>query len=211
MNPCCDAGFVGGLPICRNGSLHAFSRQAPNRAGDLIPPHSPMPPQETDLERRVLAHERILQFLLAELAQADPSLADRLTTAFWPKSRNSHQHDHTDAEDYAEAFVRQVLKLNEQRSDLPSRPPSLAMTSSRTEPPIATNEIPVVVKPRSGVWEVSRARRHIGDYMDRSAAFETALAIALEDIQAGVKATLVVDGVAVPIGAAAKPQGQAND
>jgi len=26
-----------------------------------------------------------------------------------------------------------------------------------------------------------------------------------------VKATLVVDGVAVPIGAAAKPQGQAND
>ncbi|MBI2249768.1 MAG: hypothetical protein HYU61_08120 [Brevundimonas diminuta] len=47
--------------------------------------------------------------------------------------------------------------------------------------------------------------------MDRSAAFETALAIALEDIQAGVKATLVVDGVAVPIGVAAKPQRQAND
>lgn len=77
-----------------------------------------MPPQETDLERRVLAHERILQFLLAELAQADPSLADRLTMAFWPKGRNSYQHDHTDTEDYAEAFVRQVLKLNEQRSDL---------------------------------------------------------------------------------------------
>ena len=171
----------------------------------MTSPHSPMPPQETDLERRVLAHERILQFLLAELAQADPSLADRLTMAFWPKGRNSYQHDHTDTEDYAEAFVRQVLKLNEQRSDLPSRLPSLATTNSRTEPPIGTNEIPVVVKPRSGVWEVSRARRHIGDYTDRSAAFETALALALEDIQAGVKATLVVDGVAVPIGAAAKP------
>ena len=50
--------------------------------------------------------------------------------------------------------------------------------------------------------------------MDRSAAVETALAIALEDIQAGVKATLVVDGVAVPIdavGTTAEAEGQANN
>lgn len=158
-----------------------------------------MPPQATDLERRVLAHERILQFLLAEMAAADASLTDRLLATFSPQGRRAHQHDYTDAEDYAEAFIRQVLKLNEERAVLR---PNIDETPSQTMSPPhdAEQEVPVIVEPRSGVWQVRRSTGHLGDYLDRAAAVEAALNAAIAEIRSGTKVKLIVEGVHVPIG-----------
>jgi hypothetical protein len=159
-----------------------------------------VPPQATDLERRVLAHERILQFLLAEMAAADASLTDRLLATFSPQGRRAHQHDYTDAEDYAEAFMRQVLKLNEERAVLR---PNIDETPSQTmSPPHDAEErqVPVIVEPRSGVWQVRRSAGHLGDYLDRTAAVEAALNAAIAEIRSGAKVTLIVEGVPVPIG-----------
>ncbi|MBD7939994.1 hypothetical protein [Brevundimonas guildfordensis] len=165
-----------------------------------------VPPQTTDLERRVLAHERILQFLLAEMAREDAPLLDRLLAAFSPQGRKAHQHDYTDAEDYAEAFVRQVAKLGEERAALKPKvdyPPSHSMTASPERP----TEIPVVVEPRSGVWQVRRSTKHIGDYLDRSAAVETALQIAIAECRLGANVKLVVEGVTISVSNTEHPPG----
>ncbi len=41
-----------------------------------------MPVEDTDLERRVLAHEQILQALIAQLAERQPGFLDRMLTRF---------------------------------------------------------------------------------------------------------------------------------
>jgi hypothetical protein len=38
--------------------------------------------EDTDLERRVLAHEQILQVLIAHMAEAEPKFLDRLQQIF---------------------------------------------------------------------------------------------------------------------------------
>ena len=38
--------------------------------------------ENTDLERRVLAHERILQVLIAHMAESEPKFLDRLKAIF---------------------------------------------------------------------------------------------------------------------------------
>jgi len=38
--------------------------------------------ENTDLERRVLAHEQILQVLIAHMAEAEPNFLDRLQQIF---------------------------------------------------------------------------------------------------------------------------------
>lgn len=180
-------------PCLQIRRLQALSDRRPVN-GDLT-----VPPQATDLERRVLAHERILQFLLAEMARGDAPLLDRLLVVFSPQGRKAHQHDYTDAEDYAEAFIRQVAKLNEEKAAQKLKvdyPPSRSMTPPREIP----TEVPVVVEPRSGVWQVRRLTSHIGDYLDRSAAVETALLIAIAECRLGANVKLVVEGVSIPVG-----------
>ncbi|MET4682618.1 hypothetical protein [Brevundimonas faecalis] len=119
--------------------------------------------------------------------------------AFSPQGRRSYQHEHTDTEDYAEAFVHQVLKLNQERPYVRAHvntPLSLPQTSAIE----SNDEVPICVKPRSGVWEVRRASRHIGDYLDRASAIEAALSAAMEETHTGAKAKLIVDGISVSLG-----------
>jgi hypothetical protein len=70
--------------------------------------------ENTDLERRVLAHEQILQVLIAHLAEAEPKFLERLQHIF----TNHHvlgaeNQDYTDTSQYAEQFIRQVERLRE--------------------------------------------------------------------------------------------------
>jgi 50S ribosomal subunit-associated GTPase HflX len=73
-----------------------------------------MIPENTDLERRVLAHEQILQVLIAHLAEAEPKFLERLHQIF----SNHHvmgagDQDYTDTSQYAEQFIRQIQRLIE--------------------------------------------------------------------------------------------------
>ncbi len=68
---------------------------------------TPRPVQEkTDRERRVLAHERILQSLIASLSRAEPGFLDHLSKAFVePMEKARKAQDYTASDDYSEAFT----------------------------------------------------------------------------------------------------------
>ena len=147
-----------------------------------------MPDQDPDLARRVLAHERILQFLIAELADTDPPLLDRMALRLAAKGRQP------DA--YAEQFIGQVRKLNAERPNEPMRP------AARTAPPIEAlarpggelATIPIGVRKRGGVWEVRTEKGHLGDYRQRGDAIEAALNEVGTRIDAGNVVDLQVEG-----------------
>jgi hypothetical protein len=68
--------------------------------------------ENTDLERRVLAHEWILQILIAHMSEAEPKLLERLQRTF---IENRHpgrsEQDYTDTLAYAHQFINQVVRL----------------------------------------------------------------------------------------------------
>ncbi len=70
--------------------------------------------ENTDLERRVLAHEWILQVLIAHMSEAEPKFLERLQKTF---IENVHtgaaEHDYTDTLAYAHQFIDQVVRLAE--------------------------------------------------------------------------------------------------
>src|SRR4051794_10172949 len=54
--------------------------------------------ENTDLERRVLAHEQILQVLIAHLAEAEPKFLDGLKEIFTQqRTLGANEHDYTAA------------------------------------------------------------------------------------------------------------------
>lgn len=70
--------------------------------------------ENTDLERRVLAHERILQVLIAHMAEAQPKFLDRLKGIFAQHHvLGADEQDFTGTEQYAEQFIRQIESLGE--------------------------------------------------------------------------------------------------
>jgi hypothetical protein len=68
--------------------------------------------ETTHLERRVLAHERILQSLISHLAEADPEVLSRLKLAFG-KGHNlgDYEQDYTSTEHYGDHFIRAIEAL----------------------------------------------------------------------------------------------------
>ena len=67
--------------------------------------------ENTDLERRVLAHERILKVLIGHMAEAEPKFLDRLKDLFThQQQQGAYEHDYTDTAAYAERFVHDVIR-----------------------------------------------------------------------------------------------------
>ena len=70
-----------------------------------------MPIENTDLERRVLAHERILQALIEHIAQEQPHILERLKHSFSTgHDLGSCEQDFTSTAQYAEHFMRVIAK-----------------------------------------------------------------------------------------------------
>jgi hypothetical protein len=70
--------------------------------------------ENTDLERRVLAHEQILQVLIAHLAETEPKILERLEHTFTKHhTLGANEQDYTDTSQYAEQFVQQVVRLRD--------------------------------------------------------------------------------------------------
>jgi hypothetical protein len=78
--------------------------------------------ETTHLERRVLAHERILQSLISHLAEADPEVLSRLKRAFG-KGHNlgDYEQDFTSTEHYGDHFIRAIEAMTG-RDDGPGAP-----------------------------------------------------------------------------------------
>jgi hypothetical protein len=70
--------------------------------------------ENTDLERRVLAHEQILQVLIAHMAEAEPKFLDRLQQTFMKHhTLGADEHDYTGTAAYAEQFIQQVVRVRD--------------------------------------------------------------------------------------------------
>ena len=139
--------------------------------------------ETTDLERRVLAHERILQALIAYMARTEPRFVDHLRERFVdPMSMARHEHDHRETDDYAEEFIRAVMLLGEVRapnakeqdvSDKQTEPPRRkgAKESSMDRPKQRGG---VQVHERNGIWEVQVDGKFLGDYHQKEHALAAA-------------------------------------
>jgi hypothetical protein len=70
--------------------------------------------ENTDLERRVLAHEQILQVLIAHMAESEPKFLDRLEEIFTEHhTLGADEQNYTDTAAYAQQFIRQVVRLKD--------------------------------------------------------------------------------------------------
>lgn len=65
--------------------------------------------ENTDLERRVLAHERILQVLIAHMCESEPKFLERLQEKF-PLGHDlgANEHDFVGTNQYSQQFIRKV-------------------------------------------------------------------------------------------------------
>lgn len=144
---------------------------------------STTPAETTDLERRVLAHERVLQALIAYMARTEPRFIDHLRERFVEPMRMArHEHDHRETDDYAEEFIRAVMLIGEARApkaketdvtDKQAVPPksSGGKGSSMNRP---TQRGGVQVRERNGIWEVRVDGKFRGDYHQKEHALAAA-------------------------------------
>ena len=140
-------------------------------------------PETTDLERRVLAHEKVLQALIAFMARTEPRFIDHLRERFVePMSMARHEHDHRETDDYAEEFILAVMLLGEARapnakeqnvSDKQPEPPRRkgAQESFMNRPKQRGG---VQVHERNGIWEVRVDGKFRGDYHQKEHALAAA-------------------------------------
>lgn len=145
-------------------------------------------PETTDLERRVLAHERILQALIAFMARTEPRFVDHLRERFVEPMRMArHEHDHHETDDYAEEFIRAVMLLAEARAPEAKRPD---MTDRQSVPPktrgakVSSLNQPaqsggVQVREKNGIWEVQVDGKFRGNYHQKEHALAAAALIKL--------------------------------
>jgi hypothetical protein len=152
-----------------------------------------MPVENTDLERRVLAHEQILQALMAQLAEAQPGFLDRMRDRFAGARRGAHEQDYVETADYAETFLHEVLRLvrvHEARlaSPTPTASAARAATSRDANPPVVFRTSPV-----GGVWHVTRDQVFFGDYLAEGPAWAAARKAAREVEGQGGRAEMIFE------------------
>lgn len=67
------------------------------------------PNEATEVERRVLAHERILQALIGHLADDDPEILVQLKTRFGSgHDLGQHEQNYVSTDDYCDHFIRLI-------------------------------------------------------------------------------------------------------
>lgn len=128
----------------------------------------PLSPETTELERRVLAHERILQSLIAFMSRSDPRFIDHLRKRFVePMSMARREHDYTDVDDYAEEFIRAIMRLGEILASRPLKETDSEASAHRHH----HDDVSLVARPdrvqlhqRNGIWQMTIDGNFHGDY-----------------------------------------------
>jgi hypothetical protein len=139
----------------------------------------PAKPEINDLERRVLAHERILNTLIAYMSRLDPRILDHLARSFVdPMEISRREQDYAATDDYAEEFIRSVIGMraaqtareSSSRSEGPMR--KADQFSIGIEPVAQARSVAngVKVRERNGIWRVTVDGNFFGDYHTREDA-----------------------------------------
>lgn len=130
----------------------------------------------------MLAHEQILQALIAHMVETEPKFLERLSATFGRPVRVTQAlRDYKDTADYAAAFVREIVKLGDARTaksglSLVAKWDDLWPTRGETN--LQNENVPVrfEIFHREGIWEVVRDGQLIGGYVHHTGAREAALA-----------------------------------
>lgn len=147
-------------------------------------------PETTDLERRVLAHERILQALIAYMSRTEPRFVSHLREQFVePMTVVRHEHDYRGSDDYAEEFIRAVMLMGEARTPNPAKPilpveqnqsPRERRSSGLSgQRPAPRDRDRVQVIERNGIWEIKVDGAFHGDYHQKEQALAAAALLKL--------------------------------
>ena len=157
--------------------------------------------EDTDLERRVLANERILQALIAHMTEAEPKIVAHLGAIFSePQHGPRREHDFTDTHAYADQFVRKVLQIVDRRGErveAREATPSHLRAVEQHNGDAAADAFKgcaitrFEVKRRVGIWEVTRDGHFYGHYQEAQPAFDAAEAAALAIVANGGAADLL--------------------
>jgi len=140
-------------------------------------------PETTELERRVLAQEKVLQALIAYMARTEPRFIDHLRERFVePMKMKQHENDYRETDDYAEEFIRAVMLLGDarvptpQKLKVPYQPlvPSKGIRGRGSHMDWPARRGSVQVRERNGVWEVKVDGKFYGDYHQKEHALAAA-------------------------------------
>jgi hypothetical protein len=139
----------------------------------------PPKPEITDLERRVLAHERILKSLIAYMSLSEPHVLDHLMQRFVvPMEKSRREQNYTVTDDYAEQFIRAVVALGKMQAVRATSPECLGSMRKADQFSIGIELVPqprsaadrVEARQRNGIWRVTADGEFLGDYHTREAA-----------------------------------------
>lgn len=133
-----------------------------------------------DADRRALAHEQILQALIAHMVETEPRFLERLSATFSnPVRLGPPPEGYTDTAAYAARFVREIIRLGEVQN-APQVSSRVALWDdlwpTSGEDNLRRENVPVhfEIRPRDDMWEVLRDGRLIGGYISRTGALEAA-------------------------------------
>jgi len=87
----------------------AVDSHVPGRRAILYRGANAMDNDTTALERKVLAHEQILQVLIGHLAETEPKFLDRLKAVFT-------RHHILASNEYAEQFIHEIERMQEYKA-----------------------------------------------------------------------------------------------
>jgi NAD(P)-dependent dehydrogenase (short-subunit alcohol dehydrogenase family) len=157
--------------------------------------------EDTDLERRVLAHERILQALIAHIAETEPEFIARLSAVFSETPEvGRREHDYTDTHAYADQFMQNLLRLVARRTGSAEarRPMSEQANASDDDmssvPAQEGRAVTLLeVGHRSGIWAITKDGQFYGHFIGGQPAFDAAEAAAFAIVASGGAADVVWD------------------
>lgn len=158
-----------------------------------------------DLTRRVLAHEQILQAVIAYMVESDVGVLDRLREAFiQPVRLGPEAFD--DTATYAARFVRDVIRtgVHTDGEHAAKAGPSLVslwddLWPTSGEGQLLNENVPVrfEIHKRDDMWEVLRDGRLCGGYISQEGALESAQTAIHDIFCTGGSAELVASQKAV--------------
>jgi hypothetical protein len=152
--------------------------------------------ENLDLARRVLAHEQILQALIAYMVETDAEILKRMTAAFSNPVRLDGVTDGPDTAAYAARFVREVIRLG--KPDASTDTGSLValwddLWPTSGEANLLNENIPVrfEITKRDDLWELTRNGRLNGGFVSQTGALQAAHAAMQDIFCAGGSAELI--------------------
>ncbi|QZP07656.1 hypothetical protein [Caenibius sp. WL] len=90
-------------------SVATATQKAADEANQVLEGANAQPSEVTRLERRVLAHERILQALVCDLADDDPEILTRLKLRFGGgHDLGNHEQNYVSTRQFGEYFIHAV-------------------------------------------------------------------------------------------------------